>query len=338
VTTPSAWTVLVAGLGSAAAVFLVRRHARRRLLLDRPNDRSAHTEPTPRLGGLGIMVAFFPAAALWSGLTARGEALPVLGATAVVSLLGLVDDLHRLGASRRFLVQTAAAAAVVWLEREALAAAVLLPIPAWLLAPLAVLWIVWMTNLFNFMDGIDGLAAGQAILACLGLAAAAGGGDATVLLLLLAACCAGFLLFNFPPASIFMGDVGSTAIGFFLACVPFLPSARPIPAEVVWVATGLFILDATITLLRRVVRGERWYEAHRTHWYQRPLNHGISHRTITLIAWAGMAVLAVGAAAFPTAGWSGRAALTALPIVVLLPLAGLVRRQERATSAAEPGR
>ncbi|MBI5068810.1 MAG: glycosyltransferase family 4 protein [Deltaproteobacteria bacterium] len=322
--------LLLCGLGSMAAVALVRSQARRRSILDHPNARSAHERPTPRLGGIGIIVVFL-GSALGLGSSAVAGALPVLVGTGVVSILGLVDDLRPLPARVRFGVQALAATGVVAARWEALGSAVAtVSLPSWLLGPAFVLWVVWMTNLYNFMDGIDGLAAGQTILACLGLAAwmAGAGSGNPVLLLLLATASAGFLLFNFPPATIFMGDVGSTAIGFFLATVPLLPASRPVPLEAVWVAVGLFILDATTTLVRRLRNGERWYEAHRSHWYQRPLRHGFAHRTITLWAYAGMLLLALASAALAQVGPALHALLLAAPAIVFLPAVLAVRRVE----------
>jgi Fuc2NAc and GlcNAc transferase len=336
---PTASSAAIAALATVAAsallVLALRSYARGRRLLDRPNERSAHSVPTPRLGGVGVMAAFLAGAVAWSIARRLDGALVVIAGAGVMAVLGVVDDLRPLSARWRFAVQALAAAVVVWVRREALTggAASVLPLPAWILGPLAVMWIVWMTNLFNFMDGIDGLAAGQAILASLGLAAgmaAAGSADTAFLLLLLAAATGGFLLFNFPPASIFMGDVGSTAIGFFLACVPFLPSTRPLPVEAVWIAAGLFVLDATTTLVRRVRDGESWYEAHRSHWYQRPLNHGVPHRSITLWAYSGMTLLAICSAVFVPAGAAARAALLVVPVLVFLPFVRAVRRIERA--------
>ena len=154
---------------------------------------------------------------------------------------------------------------------------------------------MWITNLYNFMDGIDGLAAGQAVIAGGALALAASASGALLVAnasAALAVAALGFLAFNFPPASIFMGDVGSTAIGFFFACTPFLAGDGAVPVEAVGLALALFILDATVTLVRRVVRRERLSQAHRTHFYQRPLALGFGHRRITLAAYVGMAVVA----------------------------------------------
>jgi glycosyltransferase WbpL len=325
--------VLACGILSAAAVFLVRAYARRKDLLDHPNTRSAHTRPTPRLGGLGLMAAVLGTALVNARSLPRG-ATAVLGGVVVVSALGLLDDFRPLTARVRIAVQVVAATFVVWLRRDALSAGFLwsVHLPAWVLAPAAVVWIVWMTNLYNFMDGIDGLAAGQTIFASLGLAAgmaAAGSMESAFLLLLLAAASSGFLLFNFPPASIFMGDVGSTAIGFFLACAPLLPQRALLPVEAVWIAAGLFLLDATTTLIRRMRSGEAWYEAHRSHWYQRPLKYGVAHRAITGWAYAGMLLLAIASAAFVDARPAARIALLGAPVVVFLPCAAAVRRIER---------
>jgi UDP-N-acetylmuramyl pentapeptide phosphotransferase/UDP-N-acetylglucosamine-1-phosphate transferase len=197
----------------------------------------------------------------------------------------------------------------------------------------------WATNLYNFMDGIDGLAGGQAVLASLGLAAVAFGLAeplAGALLLALAAASAGFLLFNRPRASIFMGDAGSTAIGFFLAAVPFAAASRPVPVLAVVLALSLFVLDATSTLLRRVARGERWFAAHRTHLYQRPLAFGVPHAHITYPAWGGMAVVALLAAWYPAAGPWLRVAMSGVALALFGAAWVAVRGVERRGAAPPP--
>ncbi|WP_242392038.1 MraY family glycosyltransferase [Anaeromyxobacter oryzisoli] len=336
------WDLGIAGavlVASFAITWLVREVALRRQLLDRPNERSAHVRPTPRLGGIGIMAAFLPAATaivLLSGGGAR--ALVVVAATTVISALGLVDDLHPLPARWRFGVQLAAASVVVGVNLETVRAAwTLVPLPVWLLVPMSVLWIVWVTNLYNFMDGIDGFAGGQAVIAGAAITAVAAGNGAGMqagLALALVAAALGFLLLNFPPASIFMGDVGSTAIGFFLASMPFLPGSAALPVEVIGLAIGLFVLDATTTLVRRLSRGERFFEAHRTHLYQRPLALGVPHATITLAAYPGMAAVAAFALAYGAAGRGGRAMLIVAAVGVFLGYVGVVTSLERRSAAA----
>lgn len=322
---------------SLAVAYACKVVAIRHALLDLPNDRSAHSVPKPRLGGVGVMTAFLLASIVLValGVVPAGAAIPV-AATCVIALLGLVDDLRPLPARVRFAIQTAAAAAVVATRYGVLpvAAGPLLGwLPSGVLAVVAVLWIVWLTNLYNFMDGIDGLAGGQALIAGLAIAAAAGlhGAPATsALALALAGASLGFLVLNFPPASIFMGDVGSTAIGFFFGCVPLLPEAQPVSFDVVGVALVLFVLDATFTLVRRVAQGQRWYEAHRSHFYQRPLAFGVAHRKITVASYGGFLVVGTLAALMPGAPLALRAALVAAGVALFLTAAQLVRSLERA--------
>jgi len=332
---PAIAVAAASALASAVLVRAAREVANRRALLDHPNDRSSHAISKPRLGGVGVVTPVLAVGAgLVAGRIATSSLLVPLAATALVALLGLADDLRPLPARVRFSVQVVLASTVVaasWSRLAAVAGALggWLPVPA--LAVLAVLWIVWLTNLYNFMDGIDGLAGGQALIASLGLAAVAvGSGAATSgwLLVALAGSSLGFLLFNFPPSSIFMGDVGSTALGFLFGCLPLLPEARGVPVEAVALALSLFLLDATTTLARRVARGEKWHEPHRTHLYQRPVVAGIGHRAVTLIAWAGMAVCAACAVAWPQSSASARVGLLVGPFVLFAAAHMVVRRVE----------
>jgi UDP-N-acetylmuramyl pentapeptide phosphotransferase/UDP-N-acetylglucosamine-1-phosphate transferase len=327
---------------SLLGTHLVRRVARARHLLDRPNGRSAHVRPTPRLGGIGIMCAFLPVATVTVVCSGGGAgALSTVITTGIIAALGLVDDLRPLPARWRFGVQLAAATVVVGANVARIESAwTLLPLPVWLLAPASVLWIVWVTNLYNFMDGIDGLAAGQATIAGAALcivAVTVGAPMQATLAIALVGAAVGFLILNFPPASIFMGDVGSTAIGFFLASVPFLPGSGRIPVEVVGLAVALFILDATTTLIRRLARGERFFEAHRTHVYQRPLALGVPHRVITLAAYPGMVAVAGFAVAYPAATWPARVALVVAAVAVFGGYAYAVASLERRDAAMRRG-
>jgi UDP-N-acetylmuramyl pentapeptide phosphotransferase/UDP-N-acetylglucosamine-1-phosphate transferase len=244
----------------------------------------------------------------------------------------------------RFAVQVLAAAAVVGSRAEAIPLGFGSPLghlPAWILAPLLVVWIVWVTNLYNFMDGIDGLAGGQTVLAALAIGVSAhalGAGLTGALAFALAGAALGFLTFNFPPASIFMGDVGSTAIGFFLASVPLMPEAHPVPLEAVALAIALFGLDATITLVRRVLRGERWFEAHRTHYYQRPLACGVGHRRITAVAWSAIALSSAVSALYVRVNEPTRIVLFVVPVASFAVLAVAVHRLETRTAAAHRAR
>jgi Fuc2NAc and GlcNAc transferase len=316
--------------------------ATRNALLDRPNARSAHTAPKPRLGGVGVIGALLMAAsAMWIRGALPGSAMALVAVAGGVAVVGLVDDLRSLSARRRFAFQFSAAALIVgarWHALPAAAGPLVGPVlPAWLLAPLAVLWIVWLTNLYNFMDGIDGLAGGQALIGGLAIAVAAahcGAWTTAALTIALAGASLGFLFLNFPPSSIFMGDVGSTALGFFFGCVPLLPEATPVPIDVVGVALALFVLDATVTLVRRVAQGQRWYEAHRSHYYQRPLALGIGHRPITLSAYLGFGVVGTFAVAMRGAAIPVRLAAIAAAVLVFVAAAQVVRGLERAHARA----
>ncbi|MEW6682145.1 MAG: glycosyltransferase family 4 protein [Nitrospirota bacterium] len=172
---------------------------------------------------------------------------------------------------------------------------------------LAVVGIAWLVNLYNFMDGIDGLAGGEAVSVALvgsGLLAFAGGGGMGLAVLSLAAAAGGFLVVNWPPAKIFMGDVGSGLLGYAFGVLALASERAGTVPLIVWIILlGVFIVDATATLIFRVMKGERWYEAHRSHAYQRAVQAGYSHRTVTLAVLglnAVLALAAVGASVEPT--------------------------------------
>jgi Fuc2NAc and GlcNAc transferase len=269
---------------------LIRRGAGRVALLDIPNQRSSHTTPTPRGGGLAIAGAFTLGTiglVASAPLDQAGFPLLLLLTSLLVAGVGLWDDLRQLSAGRRILVHLLAALLLVWgLCRGG-------P-ESWALEPLAllgglglVLVVVWSLNLFNFMDGIDGLAAGEAAFVA-GSAALLlswrGDFPEIQLLLLLATACLGFLVWNWPPARIFMGDVGSGFLGFVLAGLALRTAIfrADLPLACWLILPGVFLADATFTLLRRMARRERWYDAHRSHAYQQAAARSGSHRSVTL--------------------------------------------------------
>jgi Fuc2NAc and GlcNAc transferase len=333
----TALIVLVAcAATSALLVRAVRDFANRRALLDHPNDRSSHSLPKPRLGGVGVVVPVLAVGA-WLLLSGRapGALVVPLAATGLVALLGLADDIRPIRPGVRFAVQVALATVVVaasWTRLPAAAGALGVLLPAPVLAVLAVLWIVWLTNLYNFMDGIDGIAGAQALIASLALAAVAAGLEAetsTVLLLALAGSSAGFLLFNLPPSSIFLGAVGSTSIGFFFGILPLLPGSTSVPVEPVVLALSLFVLDATTTLVRRAAAGEKWYTPHRTHLYQRPVVLGASHGAVLLAAVGAMVVAAACATMWIGSSAPGKVVLLAAPVALFGLAHVAVARMER---------
>jgi Fuc2NAc and GlcNAc transferase len=301
--------MLSAGVAAALTWFVLHR-AERWNMLDVPNSRSSHIRPVPRGGGVAIVAAFIVALVALAG-NAPLLVVVVPGASAVAAI-GWFDD--RRGASPRVRAAVhlvAAIWAVAWLGG--------LPglqfgtghIP---LGPfgavLAVVGVVWFLNLFNFMDGIDGIAASQAVLIGLVAGLIAWLNDDRSLAtawLLLAGSAAGFMVWNWPPARIFMGDVGSGFLGYCMAVLALFgerSGSVPLAAWIVLVA--VFGFDATVTLVRRLIHGERVYEAHRRHAYQRAVVSGFTHRTVTLAAAALTTLLGVAAlvaALRPEAMW-----------------------------------
>jgi Fuc2NAc and GlcNAc transferase len=257
----------------------VRRHAHRIGLVQSPNHRSSHTLPTPHGGGIGIVVASGAALAAFGSLGWAIIALAVL-----VALLGLWDDIHHLPAGRRLAVHVLACAALLL----GFGAGPL----GWMLFLVLLLAAVWWLNLFNFMDGIDGLAGSQALFMLLAAATLiawqhpeANGHAGWHGLLLLAAAIFGFLLLNWPPARLFMGDVGSTYLGFILFALAALTVKAGWLGVPAWFILGaVFITDASATLALRAVRGARLAEAHRDHAYQRLARRWGGHRPVLLAA------------------------------------------------------
>lgn len=271
------WLALLALPVSAFTVWLLSRGRAARIALDHPNQRSLHTTPIPRTGGLGVV------AGVAAGWVAVGSALPVAlwGGAALLAALSFADDRYSLPTSVRFLAHIAAA---VWLV-----AALGVGWNLWLW-PVAVAAMVWMTNLYNFMDGSDGLAGGMALFGFGFFAIAAamhGQPDLALATLTVAAAALGFLAFNSPPARVFMGDAGSISLGFSAAGFGMLGALRDVwPAWFPVLVFLPFIVDATVTLLRRGLRGEKVWHAHKEHYYQRLIRMGWSHRQTALVEYA----------------------------------------------------
>jgi UDP-N-acetylmuramyl pentapeptide phosphotransferase/UDP-N-acetylglucosamine-1-phosphate transferase len=295
---------LAALISFILAALAVRILASDRLLMrivDVPNERSLHATPMPRTGGVGLILA---AGSTWAALSGW-ELSPLVVIAASLAALSLADDIRNLPVSVRFLAQSIAALVFLAVYGSAHWAALVLLLPA----------IVWMTNLYNFMDGSDGLAGGMTAIGfgTYALAASITGADD---LMLLSACIAGaaigFLLWNFPPARIFMGDTGSIPLGFLAAAIGVLGWQRAIwPWWFPALVFSPFIVDATVTLFARFLRGERLHEAHKTHYYQRVNRMGLGHRGTALCEYALM--LAVAASALMGREW-GQAGVAMLLI------------------------
>jgi UDP-N-acetylmuramyl pentapeptide phosphotransferase/UDP-N-acetylglucosamine-1-phosphate transferase len=295
------WVENLLGVGLLAylGVAVLRWWAVRSQMLDIPNERSSHTRPTPRGGGLVIVVVTLGGLILaWliRSTIPAGMLLAYVAGASMIATVSWIDDRRPLSNRIRFAVHSCGAilaiAAIGYWEDVALPGVGTLNFGWWGL-PITLLWIVGLTNGYNFMDGIDGIAGSQATIAALGwawLGHLAGQPAIEILGLLIAATSLGFLVHNWPPAKIFMGDVSSSFLGYSFAVLPLLLAAtsnsRVQPADAplagilfVW----LFAFDTTFTFFRRLLNREDVFKAHRSHLYQRLVISGWSHRAVTLL-------------------------------------------------------
>lgn len=292
---------------------LLRSRVAARFVLDTPNERSLHSQPVPRTGGIGVL----------AGIVAGSTFLPEYRALMVwllpLFLISALDDVRGLPAAIRLAVHLGVALAFV----NYVLPDVVNPghgVFRWVAVFTIGMSIAWMTNLYNFMDGSDGLAGGMAMIGfgAYGVAAWIQGDPAFAQLSwCVAAAAAGFLVFNFSPASIFLGDTGSIPLGFLAGALGLLGVLKDAwPWWFPLVTFAPFIVDATLTLLRRILRRERVWQAHRDHYYQRLVRMGWSHRATALAEYALMmgcaaaAILAVVRDAFAGAVAMAFAAFT----------------------------
>lgn len=277
-------------LASVLLTKQVRKIATASERLDRPNERSLHGAPIPRGGGLAfaivsILVWCLLAVALSvSFATLAGLILPL----SVLALIGWLDDKHNLKIPVRLFAQLLASVLALillgGLDQIKIAGVTLnLSLLAW---PVTILWVIWLVNLYNFMDGIDGIASVQGIVAATTMGiwyvvrSETGMG---LICFVLAAAVTGFLYYNWPPAKIFMGDAGSLFLGGFFAIQTIIATVNfGIPFDAILILLGVFLADASVTLVRRMLRGEKWWQAHRSHFYQRAVQSNLSHATVSL--------------------------------------------------------
>lgn len=299
---------------AALALFLLR--APIAIALDRPNARSLHTRPVPRTGGLAILAGIVAGLALAPWV----PSVTIFGALGLLLAVSFLDDLRGLPVAARLACHFAAAAAAAMSMPAAGVAAIVV----------VTLAVAWAINAYNFMDGSDGMAGGMAVsgFAAYGwIAAAAGDAGFAAASLSVAAAAAAFLLFNFHPARIFMGDAGSVPLGFLAAALGLSGWERGLWSP--WLPLLVFspfLADATATLARRVLAGERFWQAHHDHYYQRLIRMGWSHRRTAFGAYAlmlGAAVIALALSgrndtvqALAAAGWF--AVLAAVMIAIEL--------------------
>jgi UDP-GlcNAc:undecaprenyl-phosphate/decaprenyl-phosphate GlcNAc-1-phosphate transferase len=321
---PSFILFVLIATASYFAVGRMRRWLLARQILDIPNQRSAHVTPTPRGGGL-VVVILVLLSALVSTISTQNwrQGLVVIGAGLLIAILGWMDDVRSLSARFRIIFQgMAALACIIGLGYFQ---SVQIPLLGelqlgWMGIPITLLWIVGLTNAFNFMDGIDGITGGVAAAAGLGwmvLSIMPGGLQndlALSIALTLTASCMGFLGHNWHPARIFIGDVCSTFLGFIFAVLPLLATkaggdALLVGTIILWV----YILDTGLTFIRRLFQGEHVFSPHRTHLYQRLVISGLAVPKVS-----GLYILLTLAGSALALGW-----MLQLPIVPVLILPGL---------------
>jgi UDP-GlcNAc:undecaprenyl-phosphate/decaprenyl-phosphate GlcNAc-1-phosphate transferase len=343
------------GIITWLTLFPLRAYLERSRVLDVPNERSSHRRPTPRGGGLVIVGVVLAGWLLYGIFTPSVPWLTLATfafASSLIAAISWADDIRSLPARVRFAVQSLGAILAMmsfglW---ETLTVPGLGAIPlGWLGLPVTFLWIVGVTNAYNFMDGIDGIAGSQALVAGIGWALLgwlSGLPILSVLGLLVAANSLGFLMHNWSPARIFMGDVGSAFLGYTFALLPLMMksfSRSEIVSDRAFF-TGIlmlwpFVADTAFTMVRRLRLGQNIFAAHRMHLYQRLITLGFSHRSVTMC----YAALALAGVIFAV-GWSIEATVSvaSAPVILLLGLAlwafiAIQERREAITPSSEIG-
>ena len=327
---PISWAIAAGSSAATAWVVtpLVRALGERGRVLDRPTSRSLHSVPTPRTGGLAILAAC--AMGIVPLVSPDRQLQAILAAVLAIAVVGGVDDVWGVGAPARLGAQAVIAIAL------ATGADVALPLvgtdhPA-LGVALSVFWLIGIANAYNFMDGINGIASVEAIVASGALALLAlrhGDGDAALVLMAILGACAGFLPWNFPSGSIFMGDAGSGMLGLAFAALILRVATRPADLVAATLPLLPFLLDAGATLLDRTLRRENILTPHRSHYYQRLVALGYSHTAVTTV-WGSLALVgAAGALAFDRAGTLPRLLIVGAVLAVHVFAALVIARRER---------
>ena len=287
----TATLVLLSGIISWLVVYKLIHCASDFGLVQNPNHRSSHTQPTPSGGGLGILIGVTLSGGYlaWNRDPRDLEMFSVLGLSCALGVVGLLDDVSHLSARSRLGIQILVCGLLLFTVSHSPLSTMLpgathhlgSPVLLLIFTMVLVFAAVWWINLFNFMDGIDGIAGAQAVFMLLAAAFLAASFNPSLLsdsvwvwTLCIASATSGFLGFNWPPAKIFMGDVGSTFLAFIIFAVAFLSITLawfpPYQGIGAWLILGsVFIVDASVTLIIRIFRRQRWYEAHRSHVYQR---------------------------------------------------------------------
>ncbi len=317
-------------------------------LLDHPNDRSLHQQAIPRSGGVAMLLAIvlsLAVAVITQVLSMQALLLWLLAGVLMLSAVGLVDDYGHVPALIRFATHFLAAG-ILLLGGLGIAELQLpgciLPLPYWLALVLEAGFIVWMINLYNFMDGMDGFAGGMSVIGftALSLMGLSGGQvDFALVAGVIAAVAAGFLIWNFPPAKIFMGDAGAPVLGYLAAALSLW--GVKLALFPLWISVLIFspfIVDASYTLLRRMLRREKVWQAHREHIYQQLVQLGWGHKRTVLLAYGLMLGCAVSAGyllhASVTIQWLGLVVWLIIYVLIILGAGLLVKKRHSNQGAA----
>lgn len=285
------WMTLVTFITAFILTGLMRVYALKKNILDNPNERSSHTIPTPRGGGMAIVVTYLSVLIILLSLDyfSITTGLTLIGAGLGIAVLGFLDDHGHINSMIRLLIHFIIAGSIVFAlggfsETVLFNGHVFL---GWFANIIAILFLVWLLNLYNFMDGINGIASIEAITTVFSIGIIYWGLNTELMyqpLLLLAASVFGFMLWNFPKAKIFMGDAGSGFLGLILGIFALIALKYSAALFCAWIiCLGVFIVDATFTLIRRVLNGQKMYDAHRSHAYQHAAQKYKGH-TVTSLA------------------------------------------------------
>lgn len=304
----------------------------KRGVLDLPNERSSHVQPTPRGGGLVLAVVTLTAYIGASFIVGYEISFGFAVGASLVVLISWLDDVYSISFAWRLAVHSVAAAIVIYSCGHL--STITSPFGpnsidiGWFGIPITFCWIVWMINAYNFMDGIDGIAGIQAITASIGWVFIGLSLDIPSVYVLSGSilfAAVAFLLHNWPPARIFMGDAGSAYLGFVFASIPFIAAAdNPKRTEAFFFA-GIallwpFVFDSVFTIVRRAGRRERVWQAHREHLYQRLVRSGCSHRSVTLL-YGGLSAAAAAATIYSVVSESRYAAAVAFLVLLFSSIA-----------------
>ncbi|CAM4464423.1 MAG: Decaprenyl-phosphate N-acetylglucosaminephosphotransferase [Legionellaceae bacterium] len=269
----------------------IRFYALCHAIMDIPNERSSHHTPTPRGGGLAIAITFF----LGIGVLIFQKKIPsnlgfaLLIPGFIIAAIGFLDDCYHISIFYRLIAHfTAAIVSLYYLDIHSVTVFGPISIHITFLHKVFLIFIiVWFINLYNFMDGIDGLASSEALFVCLAISLLLKGIHISFICGILIAAVSGFLIWNWPPAKIFMGDVSSSLLGFIFGILSIYTASQHYLTLTTWfILLAIFIADASFTLIRRILAREKWYTPHRSHAYQRLIHYGFSHQKVTLMLMA----------------------------------------------------